>query len=146
MSPGPLLLCHRTLRKLLAVLSTQLGPSTLGSETTDVMGCQFVPALDCLVGARAQPPISTVHLCFCLALPPLPPGSSLRKQVQPTWPATTGHSLQRPQIVKNWSPQLVCQGPEGELPPIAMCGDLVCCTVASGPYHFLWGLVGPAGY
>lgn len=57
---------------------------------------------------------------------PLPPGSSLRKQVQPTWPATTGHSLQGSQVVKNWSPQLVCQGPEGELAPTAMCGDSVC--------------------
>lgn len=51
-----------------------------------------------------------------------------RRCSQLIWPPT-GHALQGPQSVKNWSPQLVCQGTEGELPPAATCGDSVCCRV-----------------
>lgn len=123
---APTLMCHRTLRHL-TVLSTQPGPSTLGSEGTDLMS-QSVPAPDCASGSQGP----ATHLC-CAPVPLLgtghrkalwllTPGSAPRMQVQLIWPSTTGYTLQGPQILKNWSPKLVCQGNKGEPPPAAMCG------------------------
>lgn len=75
---APTLMCHRMLRHL-TVLSTQPGPSTLGSKGTDLMS-QSVPAPDCASGSQGPATHLCVHLFPCLALDTGRPSGSCHQE------------------------------------------------------------------
>lgn len=98
-------------------------------------------------GAREAP---ATHLCCTLvvvlgtghrqALELLPPGSS--PEDGSSVHLACAHTLWGPQSLKNWSPQLVCRGTQGESPPVAKSGEEGASLWLRGHIIFC-GLAGP---